>query len=73
MITIQPLIRLDETDLTRIVTTYVCEGVYRVNYRDSARDTSIDLHYVTLPEPSVRKYDHFDAATLQRYAQMFKA
>jgi ribosomal protein S18 acetylase RimI-like enzyme len=73
MITIQPLIRLDTTDLTRIVTTYVSEGIYVVSYRDSPTDTSIALHYVTLPEPSVRKYDHFDAATLHRYTQVCNA
>jgi ribosomal protein S18 acetylase RimI-like enzyme len=73
MIIIQPLVRLDIADLAPVITTYVSEGVYRVNYRDSPTDTSIDLHYVTLPEPAVRKYDHFDAATLQRYAQIFNA
>jgi ribosomal protein S18 acetylase RimI-like enzyme len=73
MITIQPLLRLDTTDLVRIVTTYVSEGIYRVSYHDSPTDTSIDLHYVTLPEPSVRTYDHFDPATLQRYTQILNA
>jgi ribosomal protein S18 acetylase RimI-like enzyme len=73
MITIQPLIRLDTTDLTRIVTTYVSEGIYHVSYCDSPTDTSIGLHYVTLPEPSIRKYDHFDPTTLRRYTEMRNA
>jgi ribosomal protein S18 acetylase RimI-like enzyme len=73
MITIQPLARLDATDLMRIVTAYVSEGVYVVSYRDSLTDTSFELHYVLLPEPSVGKYDHFDAATLQRYTQVLHA
>jgi ribosomal protein S18 acetylase RimI-like enzyme len=73
MILIQPLIRLDEKDLTPSMTTYVSEGIYAVSYRDSPTDTSIDLHYVTLPEPAVRNYDHFDAATLQRYSQVLNA
>jgi len=73
MITIQPLIRLDTTDLRRIVTTYVSEGLYVVSYRDTATDTSFELHYVTLPEPAVRMYDHFDATTLQRYTHILRA
>ena len=73
MIAIQPLIRLDPADLTRIVTAYVSEGIYRVSYGDSPTDTSIDLRYVTLPKPSIRKYDHFDTATLQRYTPILNA
>ena len=73
MIAIHPLTRLDKTDLAPIMTTYVSEGIYAVSYRDSPTDTSIDLHYVTLPEPAVRSYDHIDAATLQRYTQLFTA
>jgi len=63
MITVQPLIHLDSTDISRIVTPYVSEGVYVVHYRDSPTDTSFELQYVTLPEPSTRNYDHFNAAT----------
>jgi ribosomal protein S18 acetylase RimI-like enzyme len=73
MITIQPLVRLDSTDLMRIVTTYVSEGVYRVSYRDSPTDTSFELHYVALSVPSTRTYDHFDPTTLQRYTQILHA
>lgn len=73
MITIQPLAQLDTTDLVRIVTPYVSEGAYVVRYRDSPTDTSFELHYVTLPEPSVRKYEHFDATTMQRYTQIIHA
>ncbi len=73
MITVQPLMRLDNSDHTRIVTTYISEGLYIVSYRDSLTDTSIALHYVALPKPSVKKYDHFDAGTLKRYAQVFNA
>jgi ribosomal protein S18 acetylase RimI-like enzyme len=73
MITIQPLLRLDNIDLERIVTTYVSEGVYVVSYHDSPTGTSFELRYVTLPEPSVRKYNQFDATTLQRYTQVLNA
>ena len=73
MITIQPLTRLDDTDITRIVTAYASEGVYAVSYRDSPTDTSIELHYVTLPEPSIRRYQHFDVATLQGYNELLNA
>ncbi len=73
MITIQPLTRLEATDLMRIMTTYISEGRYVVSYRDTATDTSFELHYVTLPEPAVRRYDPFDATTLQRYRQLIHA
>jgi len=73
MITIQPLTRLDSTDITRIVTTYVSEGIYVVSYRDSPTNTSFELQYLSLPEPSVRTYQHFDATTLQRYTQVCNA
>ncbi|MEZ4862845.1 MAG: GNAT family N-acetyltransferase [Caldilineaceae bacterium] len=73
MITIQPLARVDSADLERIVTPYISEGAYVVRYRDSPTATSFELHYVLLPEPSTRKYEHFDAATLQRYSQILHA
>ena len=73
MITIQPLVRLDITDLMRIVTTYDSEGLYVVSYRDTATNTSFELHYVSLAEPAVRRYDHFDATTLQRYTHVLHA
>ena len=73
MITIQPLTRLEATDFIRIMTTYISEGRFVVSYRDTATDTSFELHYVTLPEPAVRRYDPLDATTLQRYSQLFHA
>ena len=69
MITIQPLLHLDATDITHL-TMYVSEGRYVVSYHDTPTDTSICLHYVALPEPSVRNYDHFDVETVQRYTQL---
>jgi hypothetical protein len=59
MITIQPLLQLDTSDLGRIVATYVSEGIYAVTYYDTPTDTSFELHYITLPEPTVRTYEHF--------------
>src|SRR5215212_9556169 len=73
MITIQPLVRLDTADHNRVVTTYLSEGVYIVRYRDSPTDTAFELHYVTLPEPAVKTYDHFDATTLHRYTHILQA
>jgi ribosomal protein S18 acetylase RimI-like enzyme len=73
MITIQPLVQLDTADLKRVVTTYLSEGVYIVRYRDSPTDTAFELHYVTLPEPAVKTYEHFDATTLHRYTHILHA
>jgi ribosomal protein S18 acetylase RimI-like enzyme len=73
MITIRPLSRLDSIDFGRIVATYVSEGIYAVTYRDSPTETSFELHYITLPQPAVRTYEHFDTTTLQRYTQLLHA
>ena len=72
MITIQPLLQLDATDIAQL-TTYVSEGRYVVSYADTPTDTLICLHYIALPEPSIRTYDHFDVKTVQRYTQLCSA
>ena len=72
MITIQPLLQLDATDIAQL-TTYVSEGRYVVSYADTPTDTLICLHYIALPEPSIRTYDHFDVKTVQRYSQLCSA
>jgi ribosomal protein S18 acetylase RimI-like enzyme len=67
MISVQPLICLDSTDIKRIASGYIADDTYIVTYTDSAHSTAFNLQYVTRKEPYVKRYDHFDDETLQRY------
>jgi len=67
MISVQPLLRLASNDIKRIAGGYTADGTYIVTYADSAHSTAINLQYVTRKEPYVKRYDHFDDETLQRY------
>jgi len=71
MISVQPLIHLDATDIKRIASGYTAGGRYIVTYTDSAHSTAFNLQYVTRKEPYVKRYDHFDNETLQRYNRVF--
>src|SRR4051812_34833463 len=71
MISVQPLIRLDSIDIKRIASGYTADGMYIVTYTDSVRSTAFNLQYVTRKEPYVKRYDHYDNETLQRYNRVF--
>lgn len=72
MIEVRPLTKLDATELKRIASGYSSDSKYVVMHVDSASRASIDLRLVALKQPFVKKYDHFDAETLQRYNEVLK-
>jgi ribosomal protein S18 acetylase RimI-like enzyme len=71
MIEIHPLTSLTATDLKRIASGYSSDSKYAVVYTDSETRAFIDLQLVTLEEPHIGKYDHYDDETLRHYTQVF--
>ncbi len=67
MIEVHLLTRLDSTDLKRVASGYSSDGKYVVVHADSENRASIDLQLIALKQSYVKKYDHCDAETLQRY------
>ena len=71
MISIQPLTQLDPTDLKRVRRGYTSHGIYVVTYTESASGTAINLQFVTLKEPYIKRFDDCDTETLQQYDRAF--
>ncbi|MDQ3135033.1 MAG: GNAT family N-acetyltransferase [Acidobacteriota bacterium] len=72
MIEVRSLTRLDATELKRIASGYSSNSKYVLTHVDSASRASIDLQLVAFEQPFIKKYDHFDAETLQRYNGVLK-
>lgn len=72
MIEIRALTRLDLTDLKRIASGYSSDGKYVVVHTDSENRVSFDLRLVVLEQPYIKKYDHFDAETLEQYNKIIE-
>jgi ribosomal protein S18 acetylase RimI-like enzyme len=72
MIEVRALENLNPTDLRRVASGYSSNGKYEVVLTDSGNHISIDLRFVALNQPYVKKYDHFDDETSQRYNQVLK-
>ena len=70
MIEVHPLTRLDPADLKRVASGYTSGSKYVVVHSDSENQAAIDLQLVPLNEPYVKRYDHFDGETLQRYVRV---
>ncbi len=70
MIIVQPLTSLDSSNLKRVASGYTSDGRYVVTHTDSEDHTTFDLHFATLTQPYVRRYDHYDDGTLQRYQRV---
>jgi streptothricin acetyltransferase len=67
MIEIQPLTQLTAADLSRVASGYSSSEKYVVHYTHSDSHITFDLQRVTLNEPCVKQYGHYDEETLQRY------
>jgi ribosomal protein S18 acetylase RimI-like enzyme len=70
MIEIRPLLQLDAADLKRVASGYVSNSKYAVTHTDSDHHASFELQLVSLSEPYVKTYNHFDAETVQRYVKV---
>jgi ribosomal protein S18 acetylase RimI-like enzyme len=64
---IQPLTRLNPTDLPRLITGYTTHAVYRPTTTESDTGFTISLERTELDKPIVKRYDHLDAETVERY------
>ena len=72
MIEVHPLIKLSLADLMRVASGYTSNAVYGVVLNDSGNHISIDLQFFALEQPYVKKYDHFDDQTVERYNCILK-
>jgi ribosomal protein S18 acetylase RimI-like enzyme len=72
MIEIRALENLNPADLKRIASGYSSNGKYEVTLTDSENHFSVELRFVALNQPYVKKYDHFDDETFQRYNRVLK-
>jgi ribosomal protein S18 acetylase RimI-like enzyme len=70
MITVKPLTRLNPNDLHNLVTGYTSNARYRVSKTQSGEHFLLTLDLVPLPRPFIKRYDHLDAETLERYQQV---
>ncbi|MCX6049231.1 MAG: GNAT family N-acetyltransferase [Chloroflexi bacterium] len=70
MFEIRPLTQINLDDLTRIASGYTADSKYVVHYHDSVTHTAFELVLTKLDQPYVKAYDHFDAATAQRYGEI---
>ena len=67
MLEIQPLTVLTAVDLGRVARGYTTSEKYVVRYTHSDSHINFELQRVTLDQPKVRQYNHYDEATLQHY------
>lgn len=72
MIEVYALENLNQADLQRVANGYSSHGKYEVVLTDSGNHISIELRFVALVQPYVKKYDHFDDETTRRYNQVLK-
>ena len=72
MLEVRTLTRLNAAELKRIASGYSSDSKYVVTHVDSVSRASIDLRLVALKQPFTKKYDHFDAETVQRYNRVLK-
>jgi ribosomal protein S18 acetylase RimI-like enzyme len=70
MIEISPLTKLVLADLERVASGYTSNGKYEVAYSDSENQSSIRLQFIEIKKPYVKKYDHYDEETFQRYTEL---
>ncbi len=73
MLEVRTLTQINAEDLLRIASGYTSDHKYVVAYRESATHTAIELTLVKLDQSYVKVYNHFDAETVQRYAQMLES
>jgi hypothetical protein len=67
MIEIHTLSQLTAADLMRVASGYTSSEKYMVHYTHSDSHITFELQRVTLDEPCVKQYDHYDEETLQHY------
>jgi ribosomal protein S18 acetylase RimI-like enzyme len=72
MIEVRALENLNPADLRWVASGYSSNGKYEVVLTDSGNHLSIELRFVALNQPYVKKYDHFDDETTQRYNRVLK-
>jgi ribosomal protein S18 acetylase RimI-like enzyme len=72
MIEVRPLASLNPADLNRVVTGYSSNGKYEVTLSDSEDHFSIELRFVTIEQPFVKKYGHFDEEAIRRFNSLLK-
>ncbi len=73
MLEVQTLTQITAEDLARIASGYTSDRHYVVDYRDTATHMSFELVLAKRNPLYVKVYDHFDDATVQRYAQMLES
>ena len=73
MLEIRPLMQISAEDLARIASGYTSDSQYAVGYHDAATHTAFELVLAKLAKLYVKVYDHFDAETVQRYAQILES
>ncbi len=72
MIEVRSLTKLNINDLRRVASGYSSDAKYVVVHTDSENEASFNLRLVALEKQFVRKYDHFDAETVERYNEVLE-
>jgi ribosomal protein S18 acetylase RimI-like enzyme len=72
MIEVRSLAKLNLNDLKRVASGYTSDSKYVVVYTDSENEVSFNLQLVVPEQQYVRKYDNFDAETLDRYNEILQ-
>ncbi|MCZ6680719.1 MAG: N-acetyltransferase [Candidatus Poribacteria bacterium] len=67
MIESRSLTKLNPTDLKRVASGYCSDSKYLVVHTEKEGCVSFDLRPVTLDKSYVKRYNHYDDETLQRY------
>ncbi len=64
---IAPLPALDDAEFRRLIAGYESDARYRLDWTDGPDGTTFTLRMEALAEPLIRRADHLDVATLDRY------
>jgi ribosomal protein S18 acetylase RimI-like enzyme len=72
MTEVRRLTRLDLTDLERIASGYSSDSKYDVVNTDAENRVLFDLRLVTVEKPYIKKYNHFDAETIEQYNKVIE-
>ncbi len=72
MAEITPLNKLDTQALRQVITGYVSPAKYEIRKVEARELTTITMQLVSLEHLYVKRYDHLDEETLERYVRVLK-
>lgn len=72
MVEVRALTKLKLAELKQVASGYSSNARYEVALEDSAERVTFELRLVALARPYLKKYDHFDDETIERYNGVLK-